>query len=1003
MQANGFPPSATNGVLQQSNIQAQLQTTNKATRQHLAATLRSKPIPPGWQQTFRLEHRLSFIIQIANSIVLLRANIDNQKALDVALGYEEKAFTTSQDEVEYRNNCGSKLKYIRETRQNQVAQKSNNMNPNMNGNGPMYHQGMINPNHVQQAPQHPASQPGHMNQGVNLAHMGMQPQQPQHPQQQHQQPHMLANGGNMSNVNGMNGHPNMAQPAGPLAGMQQGLQDLTQQERDIVQRMAAQMAANLTEAQRHQLAQNANNVDPRVRQQLQNNGQNILGLFIQAEALKKFRMNKQNQLLQNGGMQMVNGGQQQPPQMGMPQGLNAQQQMMGNGGNINQQHILAQQQEGLRLQQQGQQVVPANQAGGMQQPNQQHFGRQNQWAGQPQGAFQATNQSLWNNRPGGQNQNQANTPNMQQNNLTGQMGGLRGNMGAGPNQQTPTLHTLNQPLQPPNQGQEGLSPRPQQPNPAMQNQPRPPTSNPQQPQANPAGQNQMTQFIASLPPQVKAHIHSLPNDEERKKVLYLLRQRQIQQARAQGQPGMPQNRPQQQVPQQPNMNLPQGNEQPQARMPNGQQPNGQPQNTGGQRQPMPPAQMTQQEMEFMDRTEFPATLKQQNPPLNGLPPNIRTWGDLKNYFAINNKPHLIPQITKQEAQHYAHQQQARVRQQQQQQHQHQHQHQHQQQQQQQQPQPPQKQQNGPTQVPGMAPTAQMNRPQMPTNQMPQIPPQMLQQIRQANPQLADVPDEQLRNFVIQRRMQQQNQQGGVPQNSMNAQQQMQYRDMLRQQQASQRFMNQPNPPNQPPQMPQQAAQPKPAPQKAPPANMNQMNGTTEPPKQVAPTQTAPKAPQRNMKRQNTQDVVEIEDPNLNKQTSANKAAVPPPTQVPRFDPAQFNRLSAEQKRRFIQQQTAQSQPVVQNQVPKSDATVKEEMKRAYDHVRGMVRQLQNSQIGKRPAVPMNARTKNAMSEKLRKLSTSVQRGEAGLAMLWLWQKDEKAIQELARMVSRGCR
>lgn len=453
-------------------------------RQSIFNILRNKPTPPGWQQTFRLDSRVSCIEQILTHLSLLKPELTAQKVLDVAITFEEREFNTSPDESAYKTACHRKMQEIFQARQSQAgAQMQRGLNPGLN---------------MAQQQQHPMYQ--NLNQQMQMNMMGQQNIPPQMQQQMQQQ----LNAARMQNL----GHPNMQQPQpqpqppppNQLASFQQlhqqlmqGLQELTPQERTLVEQKAREIQLGMSQENKQELMRKAHTLlGPAAKQQMETRGVNIIGLMVQYEALKLFRTFKQKQLLQ----------QAQNPEMNQGMMMGQNQNMFS--GNINQQ-ILAQQQEAMRRQQAGQIVVPANQA--QQAPNAQGQKQQpanRSWMGQ-QGAFSQQNQNLWNN--GQARQGQAQQPPLQ-----GQIGGLNPNININPDQQTPTMPNLNRPMEPPGQAQ------------SQQN------SQPDKAQRRPIPR----QFLQNLPIEVKQRLAALPNDDERRDLLMtIIRNRQAQERQAQ--------------------------------------------------------------------------------------------------------------------------------------------------------------------------------------------------------------------------------------------------------------------------------------------------------------------------------------------------------------------------------------------------------------------------------------------------------------------------------------
>ena len=1049
MQAANFPTATQNGT-PQNRISAP--QDSRAQRQQILQILRSKPTPPGWQQPFRIDQRISFIIQITSALHLLRPNLTDGN-LGVALSFEENKFNSAPDEQEYKKACYQKLQDIAKIRQGQANQAMNTpnlMNAGMMAGGQQqrFQQSMVTQNQQASGYTNQTSQPQqiHQMQGPAMA---------QQQQQQHQlQRQQMANAASMQNYNVSDNQNMNTQAQAPSIPVMQGLQDLTLEERQQVQQRAAQIANNLTPEQRQELATKAQTVEPHVKHQLAARNMNPIQLFIQHEAVKQIRMLKERRLMQESqGMPMPNAGGQAGPQphmtsQGMPNQQNPQQGMPAQGNMT--QHIIAQQQEALRRQQQGQQVVPGNQGGfpnGMPQ-NQQQMNQASQpnggWQGQPpQGVFQAQNQSLWNqqNRQMPQNQPQSGTPSgPQNNNLQGQKGGLIGNVATGQHQQTPAMPTLNQPMNQSAQAQHGPSPRPGQA--TVQNQ-----SNAQRPdsvagqrandipqqvnsQVNINQQRQLqAQFLQNLPPSVKQQLQTIQGDEERRRYLLMVWQ-QTQRQNAQGQGPTPQGLsqgqlnaqqqrtqqqqpstqqqqhqqpapptqqqqpppPQHQQPQSMTQGRPMNNQNSQTAMVNGPSPNVTGANVGPQRPPgvaQGSIPLNEHQLRVMDNMPFPQGIRAQ-PVFQNLPDSVRLWGHLKQFVRgmAHNLPHgFVDRLNEHQANHFRFEQGKRFAQ----------------------------NQNNPAGLTQQAPPnlnqAPINRPPATMAQVPMPSQQDIQNIRNTQAGAQNMTDEQILMALMQRR----HAAMGNAQNmaNMNQQQQMQYQAILRAQQARQNQANrgQPQPSMHPAQQAQPSVQqPKQAPQRAPQANMTQNNAVIpEKPRQPS-NQTPAKNNQKGLKRQQTSDdVVEIADPNLPKQPPINKAQASASASMQPITQQQFNAMSAEQKRLYAQsiqrraamekQKQSQTQDLNQNQGQQARSTGdnKEELLQANKRVKEMLLEISSS-IPRKSTPKLSAQTRSAMVHKLTQFRPVLSRIEPALTFKFVRSRNEEEVKQLGRMV-----
>ena len=1038
---SNFPQNGTSQQMRQQSF-----------KQQIYQKIRSQPVPPGWQQTFRIEHRALFVHQITTQLFLLKPdNLTEARALEVAFTFEEREFFGSPDEQTYKSQCHKKLRDIANARQGQAEIHQHRLqNPTVQGIGgqqQMFQQGMINPNQFQAGPN--AATPQQMTNAQNMARL----QQAQLQQQQ------MANAARMQQQNYANMQATgvMSQQAPQIPGQQA----FNQQERQLIDQRAQQMAVSLTDEQRQAIARKMQNVPPQAREQLAARGMNPIQLYVHNEATRQYRQQKEREMLmqQNQGMPLANGtATQQAPAapMGMPQpGLNPQQQgQMPGGGNINQ-HIFAQQQEALRRQQAGVIVVPGSTGQGIpsgvqqtpqQQPQQQlqqPQGPNPAWQMQNQGVFRQQNQNLWNNGQGRQvpnTQPQSRTPNppaaqQQPPQLQGQVGGLTNNPNMRPVQQPPAMPTLNRPMEAPNQTQTGPSPRPGQANNQAVPKNAPQGANPQPSEMN--GQSNVNQqrtgptaasIIQNFPPQMKAHLASLPTDAHRRQLISQIAKAQEnkrkQNAQADGaaaQVAQASIQPQQIIgtpngglnipnaqsgsnPSRPaDMGGPLINASNQANQ--GQQLAGRPATQNGVPNNLV---LNDEQTRQMDGIDFPAMLRNNVPFLNNLPEGARTWGHLKQFVSQNAHalpPNVMSRFVNHQAMHFLQIQQHR---------------------------------RGIAMMNGGAvPTPQMmpgGQPQPHTmnavpGAMPPLPQPTMQEVQSARnsiPNAQSMSDEQIRSAILRKKNQagpnthllQQNHQG------LNQQQQAQYNNMLRLQQAQQnagqvqglnqsqtQSLNQAQntkPQNNPQASQQQVSQNRQQPTKAPQANMSQAKPTaTEQTKQAAGNRATPQANQKNLKRTKTNDdVVEIADPKLSKLHLPNRDVQQGQVAngVPKLTQEQFNSLSDQQKTQYMVQQQRQKQgvPNAQTQVPQVSSIIDlstrgDEIKKANRRFREILTETSRS-MGRRSSQLMSPETRGNMIRKLRESQAMMGRVEMALTIFLMLGGNEDKVRELARMV-----
>ena len=442
-QVNAAPPNfnagANNG-----------QRDSKAIRAHILSTLRSQQPPAGWQTVFRLDARLSAISQILQQLFLLKPGIPDEKALHVAITFEAAKFHESPNEDAYRQACHQKLQDITNTRQNQAMQNQMRLSQGIApGAQTSMQQQMMQPNMMNQNQMNPAFMNNPMAQQQMRQATGQLTQQQQqqlYARQHQQQQQRLA----MQNLqNNSQGQMQNQQP-GSMDGIP-GTQGLSAAESAWVRQKMEQLARNLTQSQRNDLAQKAANFPEHAKQQLHAKNTTPINWLITNEALKLLREAKQNPAF-NPAM---------PAQNAPQSNLQARQPQPGQNttsanGNNNMAQIMIRQQEALRLEQQGQTVVPRSQGGMQGLPTNQQFmhTRQNEGFQPQQGVFQQHNQSLWNQQhPMNQKPAQNGTPQSQQNtNLVGQRPPQASNTGMNQGGNTP-LPSINKPMNPPGQNQ----------------------------------------------------------------------------------------------------------------------------------------------------------------------------------------------------------------------------------------------------------------------------------------------------------------------------------------------------------------------------------------------------------------------------------------------------------------------------------------------------------------------------------------------------------------------
>lgn len=497
---------------------------------------------------------------------------------------------------------------------------------------------------------------------AQMAGRGMGPGQQgfqhlQNPMQVSQLPQQAPHMG-LSLSNGMNPQMNPNQqgfgmPGGPQRTPDQmGQGPMSDMEKQKVQQLAMHLMNTTSDAQKQQLENQLNaTMNPQMRQQLQSEGKSPIMFYFQQQALRRVQAMRQNQMQRqppNGpGMQMQ-PGQQRPMNPAMMNNMGQPGGQMGPGPFSNMESIMNEQKQGLLAESQGQLVVPASSGPGRNNTPQPPMGGMH-----PQNMFgQGPGQQQRPHMPNGLDLQQqallkqqlAASAQAQRQSLQGQPGGLSGPM---PVSQTPAMENLNAPVQRPPvalgqmggpqgmQGNQSFGPGLD----ARFNQPGP--QGPMNGLAN-FSDPMMRAMLAQLTPDQQARFRSMPPDKLNElftkwKASPQARAAAMQMGRPGQQPMNAGNQPNQMggmpTPQ-PNGGMP-----PQmARMlAQGGQPN--------QMRMRPGANMLQhpQAQALMDNMDVPPQVLRGIPP--GVPPEIKKWGQLKQWIAQQNPP--IPDQLKQ--------------------------------------------------------------------------------------------------------------------------------------------------------------------------------------------------------------------------------------------------------------------------------------------------------------------------------------------------------------------
>lgn len=667
---------------------------------------------------------------------------------------------------------------------------------------------------------------------------------------------------------------------------------LTPQETQLCGELANRLMNQAPVEEKNQLRHRlVSNMAPQQLTEFQMRGHDPLVMYYRQQAMNRIRTDKQARIMamsqQNPNMPNIAPPMQQQ-RSGNPN-LNGQSQppgtMAGNGaqfGNFmgnNMDNINAQQQQGVIAAGEGQVVVPAtgdaqrnatpqpggmagqmgmNTQQGMANPNQQRTQQQQQQllnAQQLQQQQQRLNaQQQQHRQQAGQLLKQQEQINLQ-GNLQGQRDGL--NPGPMPPQQSPAMPTLNTPIRPPSQMSHPEAPQ-SNPTPQFGN-PQFNQGNPQQRMMNPLMNHPMYQ---GMNPDQRQRLAALPQDKLNEILAKWNEQRAMRpqigiQSNGQMHPGTQMPGQQFNGPNALNQFVNANNQRPNQPMPNSmtqQQQQAMLQNqmmrmTGQQQRPGMPINQQQVEMQIirqMDTLEFPINFQNHGSFPRNVPSEIKKWGELKmwaqqNPSMGNEMQDNIKQLQKVHWQSLMRNKQQAL------------------QQQQSSGGPPPNQNHMPSMPSGMG-----NAPVVPNMMNPNSGPP----IRQPTPQeiqsarnhpsgkMAAASDDQIRIFLIRQqalaRQQQQSQMHNIGMQNQIA--------SINQARQGQQPPNA-RAPNQPPQP--QAQQAKPAPPNAEAANANR---AARPPPNAArnapPSSSPVQPPKNNLKRAQSDDVIEVPNPNI---------------------------------------------------------------------------------------------------------------------------------------------
>ncbi|KAF2175668.1 hypothetical protein K469DRAFT_609955 [Zopfia rhizophila CBS 207.26] len=1009
---------------------------------HYRTQQQQQQIPQGWQQSVPPDERAQLALQFFTSYRLLKPETAEIEAVRLSITFESTTFMKCQTKDEYVGQIKGKLIQMQGLRQQRVQGMQNNLNNGMNAGqmGMMGQPGVPTPrpNPTQQFPQ------------------GFPNPQLQRPMQA--SPIPMTQGQSSMGVNGANSMAFQQAQNNQQQNMQRPPQPSQQSDNAMILQLTKKLMSQARPEVMAKLKQDIDSWPPERLQELRNKNIDPLLIRFKQQAEMMIKSGKINMGTGQAGQGAGQNGRpvQQPgqqPQMPNQQ-MNLNQRQPGHEFDFN---ALANQQiEALRVQDQGQQVVPAsNNANGTQMMG---FPGQNPQPGQPQNAMAQRQAAFANAQAQRQAQAQAQAQARAQQQLQqqqqqaaqaqaqaaqaqganqmlrGQIGGL--NLPPG-TQQSPAMPMLTRPMVPP--GQPGPTTPQQRPQAHV------PQMTPQgQPQVDPQvatqlmreaqqraavaaqGGQPLTQQLrmslmpSDLAPELKQQLMQVP-DSQFKNILsrYMAQMRQkganpnAQFPGGQGpisQPNMMLNAAQNlqlgmpgnqmihginmgNLGQNPGINL--GQQTPNAvaaqQLPIGQQP----QNPQQQQQRFLVAQRVLQQnpgiINATDNKPFPSNYL--SAPIQQLvPPDVKTWAQIKHW--AGEKPDL-PQEEKQkllllQVMHF----QDMMRQAQQA---------HQNGMAGGQRVPPQSLAGGPApqtrmvsqpgppgQIPARTGPQQPSIPPMPP--IPQVTPQEIQTFRaRLPPNQAHVSDEQLRQWIMNQRM------------NFRKQQQM----ALVNQQAQGNQMPQPQP-MMPGQGPQTSRPPPAQPQPAQPApQTKQPNKAQPPPKPAQPTNQ--NNLNKGVKRPNedTNESVKTETPAPNATPQA-PPMVPSKSQqgMPNLTQAQMQQMASltPQQQAQMRAQLLKAQDATNKQQQRPHPSFDEVMARAKDpnreaKFRAMLTE-EDRKATRGPTIPISPEARAGLQQLVREKLPTLRKVEIALR-IFNASYDEGKTEELARSVMRA--
>ncbi|GAM39218.1 hypothetical protein TCE0_034r10578 [Talaromyces pinophilus] len=373
MNSVNFSNVGTGAMLTGANPQGPMQPPQNAqVQRHIAVALQNQGPFTGWRAEVTIPDRAGKVLQMITSLRLIQPRIEIQNALQAALQFEEKAFREANQRDEYEKECASKLHAIKETRLRQQAV--------YNQGGLMQHggatggiPGVVHPNQMppQFTPQMNRPMQTSPIPGQIPMHMGMNDPAMIQQQQQQQQAFAQNQMGQQRVASGM-----------PVIDE---LSMLSQPDFEQISRLAAQMMSKMSpEDLEKRRAAATSKMSPEQKQMISQKYGDPLTWMMRLQILKNMKARRSQQIARAqgldpnasmvGGDTMMNPAQRQMTSSMMGLQRNSalpmnNQQGLDPSTFINVENLQGQQADGLRSQEAGQLVVPASTAPMSSQPS----------------------------------------------------------------------------------------------------------------------------------------------------------------------------------------------------------------------------------------------------------------------------------------------------------------------------------------------------------------------------------------------------------------------------------------------------------------------------------------------------------------------------------------------------------------------------------------------------------------------------------------------------------